>query len=98
MSIPLQGAMFCLDCDSVTEAVVVRTLDGKGGRRVASACERCGGRAVWPLARWIEPMVTGVDLARGEDWTVLRTAGPRSEIRELERMLSQDQPQKGTRP
>lgn len=37
MSIPLAGAMLCVSCDSV----------GNKNR-----CERCGSRAVYPLAKW----------------------------------------------
>ena len=82
MSIPLRGAMFCLDCDAVTEMTVVRTLNGNGGRRIVNICGYCGGRAVWPLQAWLEPESFAAKRARSEIKRVV-------EVKYLEKLLKQ---------
>lgn len=42
MSIPIDHALVCLNCDSITET--------------PGPCDLCGSRALWPLSKWFKPI------------------------------------------
>jgi RNA polymerase subunit RPABC4/transcription elongation factor Spt4 len=51
MSIPLENARLCLDCDTVFEE---------------AQCPRCSSESFFPLSRWIRPAVASEEATVGK--------------------------------